>query len=236
MKADLPKRAVHLKPDSYLAVEYCGILNAIIKPGLSDGNRREQMTWFIFAGAGLFYAAFWSWYVGFGHKMSPAKIERVLTELKRVELTEEQHENFRNFFETDDGKEFVMVNALHFKKPVLESQKLFSKYSAAFRDPLIKRAGHPVVMATAAARNIENVNCDQADDWSVGAVVRYRSRADFAEIALLFAGSENHQDKLDAMEKTFAFPASPRFMMGGPRVIVGLVLALGAALSALAVG
>ena len=194
------------------------------------------MTWFIFAGAGLLYAAFWSWYVGFGHKMSPAEIERVLTELKRAEVAEEQYDNLRKFFDTDDGKEFVMVNALHFKEPVRESQRLFSKYSAAFRDPLIKRAGHPVVMATAAARNVENVNCDQANDWSIGAVVRYRSRADFAEMALLFAGSENHQDKLDAMEKTFAFPASPKFMMGGPRVIVGLALALAAALLALAVG
>ena len=194
------------------------------------------MTGVIFGGAAVLYAVFWSWYVGFGRKMSKGNVDRVMAELQHGEFTPEQRDNLRNFFETDDGKEFVMVNALHFKKPVRESKKLFSKYSASFRDPLIKRAGHPVVMATAAARNIENVNCDQADDWSMGALVRYRSRADFAEIALLFAGSENHQYKLDAMEKTFAFPASPMFMMGGPRVIVGLVLVLGAALSALAVG
>jgi hypothetical protein len=141
-----------------------------------------------------------------------------------------QRENLRRFLENDDGKDFVMVNAIHFKAPENESRALFAKYGAAFRGPLLRRAGHPVVMGRAAAANIENVHCESADHWSMAALVRYRSRADFAEIAALFAGSQNHQWKLDAMEKTFAFPAAPWFQLGGPRYLVALVLALGAAL------
>ena len=36
--------------------------------------------------------------------------------------------------------------------------------------------------------------------------------------------------KLQALEKTFAFPASPWFVFGGPQVVVALVMALFAAL------
>lgn len=188
------------------------------------------MTWIIFGTAAVLYGVFWSWYVGFGREMSPAEIERVMEHLKGRDFTPERRDNVRRFFENDDGKDFVMVNALHFKEPMSESRKLFARYGAAFRNPLLKRAGHPLVMATAAAANVENVNCDAANHWSMAAVVRYRSRADFAEMAILFAGTDNHQLKLDAMEKTFAFPAAPWFVLGGPRVVVALILALGAAL------
>jgi hypothetical protein len=177
------------------------------------------------------YAAFWSWYVGFGRKISPTEIERVMACLTGDTWTPKQLASARQFFENDDGKDFVMVNGLHFRPPIKESQALFAKYGAAFRPELIKRAGHPVVMAQAAAANLENLNSDAADDWSMAALVRYRSRRDFAEIAVLFAGGANHQLKLDAMEKTFGFPAAPWFMLGGPCWVVGLAIALAAALA-----
>ena len=47
-------------------------------------------------------------------------------------------------------------------------------------------------------------------------------------------GSEHHGLKLDSLEKTFAFPASPWFMLGGPRIVVALAIALVAALTHLA--
>lgn len=182
----------------------------------------------------MLYAAFWSWYMGFGRKISPAEIERVMACLTDDEWTPQQVANARRFFENDDGKDFVMVNALHFKPPIKKSQALFAKYGEAFRPHLIKRAGHPILMAKAASGNVENVNSDAADDWSMAALVRYRSRRDFAEIALLFAGSADHQLKLDAVVKTFGFPAAPWFVLGGPRWIVGLALALAAALAHIA--
>ncbi len=181
------------------------------------------------------YGVFWSWYVGFGRKMSPDEIERVVLRLAAAGLAPERIAQLRRFLEQDDGRDFVMVNAIDFKPPERESRVLFARYGAAFRGPLLRRAGHPLIMGRAAASNLENVNCEAADGWSMAALVRYRSRADFAEIAMLFAGSENHQWKLDAMAKTFAFPAAPWFVLGGPRWVVGLVLGLTAALVHIAV-
>jgi hypothetical protein len=193
------------------------------------------MSGLIFGVALALYGVFWSWYVGFGRKMSADEIERVMLRLEAAGLAPERIAHFRRFLEQDDGRDFVMVNAIDFKPPEKESRALFARYGAAFRGPLLRRAGHPLIMGRAAASNLESVNCEAADDWSMAALVRYRSRADFAEIAMLFAGSENHQWKLDAMAKTFAFPAAPWFMLGGPRWVVGLVLGLIAALVHIAV-
>lgn len=189
------------------------------------------MSWIIIGSAMAAYGLFWSWYVGFGRKVvSAAQLEDVMARLVGEGWTPERRSNLRHFFENDDGKDFVMVNAIHFKEPVNQSRALFAKYGAAFRNPLFKRAGHPLVMGRAAAANIENVNCEAADNWSMSALVRYRSRSDFAEMAMLFVGTDDHQWKLEAMEKTFAFPAAPWFVLGGPRWVVGLALALAASL------
>lgn len=194
------------------------------------------MTWLIVGVALAVYALFWSWYVGFGRKMSADEVERVMQMFAGgAEMTPARLANLRRFFEQDDGRDFVMVNAIHFKEPEKKSRALFARYGAAFRGPLLKRAGHPLIMGRAAASNIENVNCDIADHWSMAALVRYRSRRDFAGMATLFLGSEDHQWKLDAMEKTFAFPAAPWFLMAGPRWVVGLAVALCAALVHIAV-
>jgi hypothetical protein len=192
------------------------------------------MSWMIWLIALASYALFWSWYVGFGRKISPEKIEQVMRCLVAEEWAPERMKNLRRFFENDDGKDFVMVNALHLKEPRKESRALFNKYGAAFRTQLVRRAGHPLLMGSAAASNIENVNCEAADNWTAAALVRYRSRSDFAEMVIAFAGSEHHQYKLDAMEKTFAFPAAPWFVLGGPRWLVALALALSAALAHIA--
>jgi hypothetical protein len=188
------------------------------------------MSWLIFGSALALYALFWSWYVGFGGRIPAAKIEAVMGCLTGDEWTPERRNDLRRFFENDDGKDFVMVNAMHFKEPESESRALFARYGRSFAGPLIRRAGHPMLMGRAAASNIESLNCEAADHWSMTALVRYRSRTDFAEMAILFAGSDDHQWKLEAMEKTFAFPAAPWFVLGGPRWIVALVLALGASL------
>lgn len=193
------------------------------------------MTWAILGVAAASYAAFWAWYVGFGRRISPAETQQVMQCLAGEGWTPAQRENLRRFLENDDGRDFVMVNALHFKTPRREARASFAKYADAFRGELFKRAGHPLLMATAAAANLENLHCEAADDWTAAAVVRYRSRRDFARIVMAFAGSEHHAHKLAALEKTFAFPAAPWFVLGGPRLVVALVLALAAAVAHAAV-
>ena len=149
-------------------------------------------------------------------------------------FTEKQRSHVHNFFANDDGKDFVMVNLLHLKMPRAQSREKLMAYQKIFLGALLRKAGHPVMIATAASGNLENVACEQADDWTAAGMIRYRSRRDLMEMLPSTIGSEHHGLKLDALEKTLAFPASPWFMLGGPRVVVALAIALLAALLQLA--
>ena len=191
----------------------------------------------IWASAAITYALFWWWYVGFRRKITPGEVDETmrLFEIHQVG-TQKQRESIRRFLANDDGRDFVMVNLLHLKAPLGESRKKLDTYQRIFLGALLRKAGHPVLLARAASGIVENVACDDADDWTAAGMVRYRSRRDLMEILPATIGSEHHGLKLAALEKTFAFPASPWFMFGGPRVVVALAIALLAALLQLAYG
>ena len=186
------------------------------------------MIWII---AVLGYVVFWFWYVGFQKKVTPQEVAATLSIFEHDDTwTATQKEHLRNFLLDDDGKDFVMVNLLHLKSPKKESLEKLNTYQKIFLGSLLRKAGHPVMIARAASGNVENVACDHADDWSAAGMIRYRSRRDLMNILPATIGSEHHGLKLESLEKTFAFPASPWFMFGGPRIVVALGIALLAAL------
>lgn len=180
--------------------------------------------------AGLVYAVFWFWYVGFRSKITPEEVEQTMKLFDSDgSWTEQQRENVRYFFANDDGKDFVMVNLLLLNKPVKESREKLEAYQKVFLGSLLRKAGHPVLVARAASGNVENVACDQDEGWGAAGMIRYRSRRDLMEILPATIGSEHHGLKLAAVERTFAFPASPWFLFGGPKLLAPLSIALIAA-------
>ena len=186
------------------------------------------MIWII---AVLAYVAFWFWYVGFQKKVTPQEVAATMSIFEHDDTwTTTQKEHLRNFLLADDGKDFVMVNLLHLKSPKKESLEKLNTYQRIFLGSLLRKAGHPVMIARAASGNVENVACDHADDWSAAGMIRYRSRRDLMDILPATIGSEHHRLKLESLEKTFAFPASPWFVFGGPRIVVALGIALLASL------
>lgn len=180
--------------------------------------------------ATIFYAFFWFWYIGIKSKITPEEVERSVKLLEsRSKCTKKQINDIRRFFEEDDGKDFVMVNLLELKTPIRESRKKLAVYQNVFLGNLLKRAGHPIFLARAASGNIEDIGCE-SDNWSAAAMVRYRSRRDLLEILPETAGSDHHELKLESLERTFAYPGTPWAIIGGPKIIVPLALALAASL------
>jgi hypothetical protein len=182
----------------------------------------------------LFYACFWCWYVGFRKKIPAEEVDEIMVffnshDSMHDSMSEKRKMSLQKFFSNDDGKDFVMVNLLDLAKPRRESSKKLAAYQKVFLGALLRKAGHPVFVATAASGNIENVACEHADDWSAAAMVRYRSRRDLLEILPETFGSEHHALKLASLDKTFAFPAAPWFIFGGPRIVMALATALVAA-------
>ena len=175
------------------------------------------------------YALFWLWYCGVKGRLSKHEVEIFISSFEAKGLSERALLNIREFLEQDDGREFFMVNLLQIKSPKRESQKLLMGYFKKFMSGMIPRGGHPLFLAQAAAKNIENLNCEHADDWSSVGIIRYRSRRDFAQIVLKTFGSQHHSDKLLSLKKTLAFPSTTTLFFGSPKIIIALVLGLAAA-------
>ena len=177
------------------------------------------------------YALFWLWYCGLKGRLSKHEVEIFISSFEAKGLSERALSNIREFLEQDDGREFFMVNLLELKSPKRESQTLLMGYFKKFMSGMIPRGGHPLFLAKAAAKNIENLNCEHADNWSSAGIIRYRSRRDFAQTVLKTFGSEHHAGKLSSLEKTLAFPSTTTLLFGSPKIIIALVLGLAAAVT-----
>ena len=182
-----------------------------------------MLIWIVIA---VLYGVFWLWYSGTKGKLSQTEVESYMQQFESRGVNTDNLANLRNFLEKDDGREWFMINLLELKSPKRESSKLLQRYTKTFMAGMLRRAGHPFFVAIAAAKNIENLNCDDADNWSSTGIVRYRSRRDCAETLLDTFGSDHHADKLASLTKTLAFPATANLLMGSPRVIVAMSAAL----------
>lgn len=174
----------------------------------------------------VLYTVFWLWYSGIKGKLSQAEVEYYMQQFESKGVNADNLSNLRHFLEKDDGREWFMINLLELKSPKRESSKLLQRYTKTFMAGMFRRAGHPFFVAIAAAKNIENLNCDDADNWTSTGIVRYRSRRDCAETLLDTFGSDHHADKLASLTKTLAFPATANLLMGSPRVLVAMSAAL----------
>ena len=179
--------------------------------------------WIVMA---VLYTVFWLWYSGIKGKLSQAEVEYYMQQFESKGVNADNLSNLRHFLEKDDGREWFMINLLELKSPKRESSKLLQRYTKTFMAGMLRRAGHPFFVAIAAAKNIENLNCHEADNWTSTGIVRYRSRRDCAETLLDTFGSDHHADKLASLTKTLAFPATANLLMGSPRVIVAMSAAL----------
>ena len=181
------------------------------------------LIWIVMGGL---YAVFWLWYSGFKGKLTQTEVDYYMQQFESRGVNADNLANLQHFLEKDDGREWFMINLLELKSPKRESSKLLQRYTKTFMAGMFRRAGHPFFVAIAAAKNIENLNCNDADNWSSTGIVRYRSRRDCAETLLETFGSDHHADKLASLTKTFAFPATANLLMGSPRVLVAMAAAL----------
>ena len=201
---------------------------------------RTRWIWLVVIGL---YAAFFSWYTSFGGPLSDEEITRyvALAESSEPAPSPEQVAKFRKFMEEDTGDDFVMVNVIDMYETPLQvegvepgetSDEVLAKYMDYMLPELLSRACHPVLSGEAANTAMDIMNADGMERWTVGAGMRYRSRRDLLEIAGNSAFAGSHEFKVAAMRKTIAFPIDPWIQLGGPRVVLALLLGLiGSALS-----
>jgi hypothetical protein len=193
------------------------------------------------------YGLFLAWYVNWRGPVSKAEVETLMTALEAA-----THENDRNdmsimrkFLETDDGHEFFMVNLVKLapgKVPdpitgeLKSSREVMDGYTKVFFPAIFARASHPAVMARKVGGYFDAWGTEPDPSWSAMGYMRYRSRRDIALLVTdpKFGGA--HDFKFAAMPNTFSFPTQPMLLaLISPRLWVGLVIALVAALTQIAV-
>lgn len=200
---------------------------------------------FIWAAALLAYGGFLLWYTNLSGPLTDAEIAAYLERFEAAsDVDPERRAVFRDFLENDDGGEFFMVNLIRMHEGEVEAPgaserrpaaEVLEGYTGEFLPALFLRAGHPVFAGPAVGRYLEHWGVSPDPGWTVAAVIRYRSRRDLLELVVDPAFEPAHAYKLAAIANTLAFPVAPARAFVGPRVWVGLVLALVAAVTHLAV-
>ena len=194
----------------------------------------------IWGGAILVYGVFYLWYVGFRSPLTAAEVDDYLNKLAAIDPSGKNDlASLRQFLENDTGKSFVIVNSIQLKKtPDLvagvkegdSSLETLIAYHKPFMKMMLKRAGIGIFQGRMATKAVDVIGIDNAEDWTISAINRFRSRRDFIEIMITPEFHEKHELKYAALNKSIATPVDPWFQLGGVPLTVGLMVALGAAL------
>ena len=199
----------------------------------------------IWVGAALLYAAFRLWYDGLRRPLSQAEVDAYVEAMRGGSASEVNDPDvIRAFLEDDDGKEFVMLNLVRLHPFDVEHPEtgektkpraLLTGYLKGFLPALLARGGVPVFSARKVGPYVDAWGVEPDPGWTIVGAMRYRSRRDMMELLGDSRFTDAHGMKVAAMPTTFSFPTRPNAgAFVGPRIWVGLVLALGAALLQLA--
>lgn len=191
------------------------------------------------------YALFRAWYDNWRGPLTQNEIDEFLREVQHHPSSQlNDLQILRTFFENDDGKEFVMLNLVRVapgeaKHPtsgeLVSARTLMNEYARVFMPALLRRGGHPAIVARKVGGYVDAWHVEPDPGWSIVGFMRYRSRRDVMRLVLDPRFTEAHPFKVAATAETFSFPTQPQLMLFvGPRLWVGLVLALAAALLQLA--
>ncbi len=201
----------------------------------------------IWLAAVILYGVFLGWYESWRGPLRPEEIADYARKLEAIGLGDAQdRESLRRFMAEDDGRAFVMLNLVRLSPDPLPhprtgestpAGRLLRGYLATFLPRLARRAGHPLLQARKIGGYVDSWNVEPDPGWSFLGLMRYRSRRDLMELILTPGFADAHAFKRAAMPTTFSFPAQPMVsLLAGPRIWMGLLLALIAALLQLATG
>lgn len=193
----------------------------------------------------LVWAGFSLWYTDCGGPLTEQEIGAWVAELEARDAPPRMVESLRRFMENDSGRQFLMLNAIDLAEdppdvegaaPGESAEQLMGRYMEHMYAQLFRRACHPVVYGYAVNPAMDIVGIDGAEQWTAGALMRYRSRRSFMEVVAHPDTRGRHEFKVAAMEKTIAYPIETVLYLGDPRLILGLLFLAGAALADLVTG
>jgi len=195
-------------------------------------TKQKKLTLVNWSSAAILVLLFLLWHGAFEGPLTEDKVEYYL-ERFREKNPDADTAYLRQFLEEDDGKAVVMVNAIKLYETPIEvngqrfgdsSDEALNEYTSFVLPYLLRRGSYPLYSGTAVFYSVEHWGIDNAEEWSSGALMRYRSRRVMMEMATDPVFEQFHDAKIAAMEKTIAFPTTTDVATGNLTVTVGLVL------------
>jgi hypothetical protein len=194
----------------------------------------------LWLGCALLYGIFVGWYTDFGGPLTEAEIQDFVAKTDDRDLGgSATRETLLEFLRNDTGRQFLMINAVDLARnppaidgapPNADGQTLIDLYMEHMIPELLSRASHPVVVGKSVANSLDLLGIEGAEEWSDGAILRYRSRRTLMEIISNPEFYDRHDFKLAGLEKTIAYPIEPRIHLGDLRLLLGLFLLAATAL------
>lgn len=197
----------------------------------SSSIKTLSRAWAVLA---ITYALFFYWYTSFEGPLREDEIAHFTEVLAEASVSDETRQRWIGFMQSDTGDDFAMWNAVDFLEtpkriegvdPGETGQEVASRYAEPFFAMALTRASHPVMGGDAAGTALDVWGIEGGENWDSGLLVRYRSRRDVLELmeTMATSGTNIHDFKVAAIEKTIAFPLDPWAQAGDPRLLLGLV-------------
>jgi hypothetical protein len=165
--------------------------------------------------------------------MNEAEIELALVEFQDRGMQQDEIAKWRGFLESDTGNQFIMLNMIDMadNPPPMPNTPanataadLMDVYMEHMYRELVVRACHPLFGGQAVHAALDLAGIDNAENWDMGALMRYRSRRDLVAIALHPDTGARHDYKIAALDKTIAIPVEPMLYYADPRVLLLVLL------------
>ncbi len=181
----------------------------------------------------LIYTVFFVWYTDLGGALSDEEVDEFLVSMNAAGMDAETIAFIEKFARDDSGRQFLMLNIIDYNEnppnvegaePGESAEQLMARYMGYMVPALLARASHPAFMGNSVYPSMDIVGIEGAENWDMGALMRYRSRRSFMEIVANPVFMGEHKFKVAALDKTIAFPIEPRLYLGDPRLLLGLVL------------
>jgi hypothetical protein len=179
------------------------------------------------------YAAFTFWYTDFRGPLSEQEVDKFAATMLANGGNPETIAFIEKFARQDTGRQFLMVNNIDYNDnppqvdgaaPGETADKLMARYMEHMIPALLARASHPVLMGEVVYPAIDVIGIQGAENWTQGALLRYRSRRALMEIISNPAFKGKLHFKTAALEKTIAYPIETTLYLSDLRLLLALVL------------
>lgn len=174
------------------------------------------MNWGIWIIAAFAYLIFAAWYFNWKGPLKPDEVTQLMAQMsENSSQSPTDPDVIRKFLETDDGKEFVMLNLVRLHQgdvahpdtgEMTTAPSILQGYFGPFSKALFRKAGHPAFVGRKKGGYIDSWNSAADEGFQIVGAMRYRSRRDLMALVSDPRFKDSHKFKLAAIDGTISFP------------------------------